>query len=215
MISFVEARVDEAPYALARPLEGGGRGLAQGMHAAMHVGVGMGLVVFHRAQNRQRTLRGGGAVEVDERLAVDGAGEDREVTSHALRIVRRQRLCKLYVGGHHRSSLRVSSRSWPATCSSICRRSAGTVDLRDHVLEERPLEQALRRVACQAARQQIEQHVLIELAGRSAVAAAHLIGVDLQLRPQVDLRFRTGEQSAQRLLRIGAWRAFSAPRSCR
>src|SRR5947208_13392473 len=47
---------------------------------------------------------------------------------------------------------------------------------------------------------------IFELAGGGAVAAAHLVGVDLELRAHVDFRFRTCEQSAQRLARVGAAR---------
>ena len=45
------ARIDEAPHALARALEGGRRRLAQRVHAAMHVGVRVRLVVLDRARS--------------------------------------------------------------------------------------------------------------------------------------------------------------------
>ena len=107
------------------------------------------------------------------------------------------------VGGHYNSSFRVSSSSAPARASSIWRRSSGTSMRRDRVLEERPLEQALRGIAVKSAREQVEQHLLVELAGGGAVAAAHLVGVDLQLRAHVDLRLWSCQQPAQRLLRVG------------
>ena len=78
------ARVDEAAHALARRLEGVGGGLAERVHAAVHVGVRVRLVVLDGAQHRQRPLRGGGAVEVHERVPVDLAariGKSRRTRS--------------------------------------------------------------------------------------------------------------------------------------
>ncbi len=50
----------------------------------------VGLVgLVHRLQHLARLLRAGGAVEVDERLAVDPLLQDREVRAHALDVERR------------------------------------------------------------------------------------------------------------------------------
>ena len=95
------------------------------------------------------------------------------------------------VRGHYSNSLqgRRPAGRRPGCCS-ICCRSCRHLDAREHIGEERPLQQALRRVALDPARQQVEQHVVVELAGGGAVAAAHVVGVDLKLRAQVDLRAR-------------------------
>ncbi len=60
-----------------------------------------------------------------------------------------------------------------------------------------------------AAGQQIEQHRLIQFAGRRAVTAAHLIGVDFQLRPQIDFRIAACYQAFERLRRIGVLSAVA------
>ena len=56
------------------------------MHAPVDVGVvalvDRGLGLDHRA----RLLRRGGVVEVDERLAVDGLAQDREIPAHPLHV---------------------------------------------------------------------------------------------------------------------------------
>ena len=63
---------------LARAFEGVGGRLAQRVHAAVHVGVQLRLVVLDGVEHRARALRGGGAVEVDQRLAVHSLREERE-----------------------------------------------------------------------------------------------------------------------------------------
>src|SRR5205814_3868607 len=60
------AGVDEAPHALAGPLVGGRGRLAERMHAAMHIGVRMCLVLLDRAQHRARALCGCRAVRSEE-----------------------------------------------------------------------------------------------------------------------------------------------------
>src|SRR6202165_5605926 len=74
--------VDEGGHPLTCRLVGGRRLLADGVDAAMRVGVVAAVVVVHDVDHGRRLLRGGGAVEVDQRLAVDSAAENREVGSH-------------------------------------------------------------------------------------------------------------------------------------
>src|SRR2546423_14288623 len=85
------AGIDETPYALARALVRGGSRLTERMHAAMYVGVRVGLVVLDRAQHRQRALRGCGAVQIHQRTPVHHGVEDRKVATHALGVERRRR----------------------------------------------------------------------------------------------------------------------------
>ena len=62
----------------------------------------------------------------------------------------------------------------------------GHINLRDHIFQEGPLQQAQGRLAIQSAGQHVKQHVVVELAGGGAVAAAHIIRVDLELRRQIE-----------------------------
>jgi hypothetical protein len=74
-------RADEAGDGVAGRLVAVGRLLAQRVHAAVHVAV----VLLHEAplgvEHLRRLVRGRGVVEVDERVAVDLAGQHREVGS--------------------------------------------------------------------------------------------------------------------------------------
>ena len=76
------ARIDEPHQPVARPLIQRRRLLAQGMHAAMNVGVVMAFVVIDRIDDRIRTLRGGAVVQVSERFAVHHAGQHRKFAAH-------------------------------------------------------------------------------------------------------------------------------------
>jgi hypothetical protein len=120
------AGIDEAAHTLARTLERGRRRLAQGMHAAVHVGVRVHLVVVHRADHLQRALRGGGAVQVHQGMPVHAGAEDGKVAPHALDVERGQGGSAGGVRGHYSNSLRVASCRTPARFSSIWRRSSGT-----------------------------------------------------------------------------------------
>ena len=71
--------VDEARDLGARGLERGGGLLRDRVHAAVHVGVVLAVVAVHRVEHRERLLRRGRGVEVDEALAVHLPLQDREV----------------------------------------------------------------------------------------------------------------------------------------
>ena len=58
--------------------------LAQLMHRARHVGVVLAIVRVHRRDHRLRLLAGVGTVEIDQRLAVYRARQQREVRADAL-----------------------------------------------------------------------------------------------------------------------------------
>src|SRR5580700_4854780 len=96
------------------------------MHAAVHVRVRTGLVVLDRAHHSQGHLSGGRAVEIDERLVVNGACEKRKIAPHALGIEHGS--ADITGGGRHQiNSFKASdSRIWPARLCSIWRRSSGT-----------------------------------------------------------------------------------------
>src|SRR5689334_12116208 len=64
------ACVQKPAHALARSFERCGGILAQGVYAAMHIGVQLSLVVIHRRDDLDRPLRGCRVVEVRERVAM-------------------------------------------------------------------------------------------------------------------------------------------------
>src|SRR5205085_11558216 len=74
------------PGLLARALVGGGRTLAQVVHAAMYVRVLFAQVLAPSLDDDARDLRRGGVVEVDERLAVHGLPQNRKIFAEALNV---------------------------------------------------------------------------------------------------------------------------------
>ena len=66
-------------------------------------------------------------------------------------------------------------------------REGGMVHAREHGTGERPGEGTARLGLGEPARAEVEQRRLIELPRRGAVAALHVVGVDLELRLGVDL----------------------------
>ena len=67
-----------APFVLGR------RFLAERMHPAVDVGVGVLVVVRQRVDHLPRFLRGRRVVQIDERHPVDAALQDREVGANGL-----------------------------------------------------------------------------------------------------------------------------------
>ncbi len=51
-------------------------------------GIFVAVCLAHRIDDGLRLLRGGGVVEIDERLAIDLAGEDREIRPDLLDVSR-------------------------------------------------------------------------------------------------------------------------------
>ena len=122
------ACVDEAPDALPRSLVSLGCGLAESVHTPVNVRVRVGLVVFNRSQYAQRSLRRGGAIKIDERPAIDGALQDREVLTHAFDVEGLRGIRQFRCGRRHYNNSFSASASCicPARLRSICRRSSGT-----------------------------------------------------------------------------------------
>ena len=98
---------------------------------------------------------------------------------------RRDQLLR-FRGAAPRGSIRDTASSMNAHCSSAC--AVGAFD---------------------AARQQVEQHLLVELAGGRAVLGAHAVGVDLELRPRGGLGAAAREQRLQRLVGVGVVRVLA------
>ena len=61
--------------------------LGEEMHATVYVGVGVVVFVGDGFDHRAGFLRGGAVVQVDQRLAVDGAAEDGEVGAYLVDVV--------------------------------------------------------------------------------------------------------------------------------
>ena len=80
------ARVDEARQAISRALVQGRGFLAQGVHAAMNIGVVMPFVVIHCIDHALRALRRGAVVQVGQRLAMNHAAQDRKLPPSGLDI---------------------------------------------------------------------------------------------------------------------------------
>ena len=76
--------IDERAHLLARRLIGFRCGIGQIMQAAMHIGIFVGIGVCHRVNNGLRLLRRGAVVEIDQRLAIHFARENREVGADGL-----------------------------------------------------------------------------------------------------------------------------------
>ena len=76
----------------ARLLVSGRRALAQLVNAAVDIGAIHLVKLTDGIDHRERFLRGGGAIEIDQRLAVDCLLEDREVLANPLHVERRRNL---------------------------------------------------------------------------------------------------------------------------
>ena len=74
-------RMEEPAHGLARVLVGFGRTGGEIMHPAVHVGVVFGRKRMHRIKHRGRLLGRRGAVQVNQRLAVDGARENGKLAA--------------------------------------------------------------------------------------------------------------------------------------
>ena len=91
MISSTLGGIEEAAHRLARVLVAGGGGVGEEVQPAMHVGVFHLVGVVDGVEHRARLLRRGAVVEIDQRLAVDLAEQDREVGADAPRRRRERR----------------------------------------------------------------------------------------------------------------------------
>ncbi len=95
---LVDARgIEEAAHDLARVLEALRRGVREIVQAAVNVGVFEAIGVVHGLDHRQRLLGGGAVVEIDQRLAVDLAEQDREIGPELLDVVIVRRLVARFV----------------------------------------------------------------------------------------------------------------------
>ena len=75
-----------ADFGLAGGLVEVGGLLREVVHAAMHVGIGVEVLVAHGVEHAKGLLGRGGVVEVDKRAAIDGAREDGEIGADFIKI---------------------------------------------------------------------------------------------------------------------------------
>ena len=84
---FLAPGIEEGRHFLARALVSLGCLVGEIMQAAMHVGVLRGVGLLQAVEHRLRLLRRSGVVEINERLAVNLRGEDREIRADAVDVV--------------------------------------------------------------------------------------------------------------------------------
>ena len=186
-ISRGRARAEEALHLAARALEGRRRALAQLVHAAVDVGVVVLVVARHGVDHRAGLLGGGGVVEVDERPAVDPLGQDREVRAQAFTSSGDRGLA-----GGAGTALMAASRA-RARAVVECRRAPLPRSWAGPIAQHRSGESADEDggpAPRDAARAQVEERPRSSWPDRGAVAALHVVGVDLELGLGVDLRVR-------------------------
>ena len=94
--------------------------------------------------------------------------------------------------------------AWPAAASAS--RTRLVLDLVDGLADEALDQQRARLVRRNAARAHVEQQVLVELGRGRAVAADHVVGVDLELGLGIELGVRRQHEHLRHLLAVGLLR---------
>ena len=80
---FSRGGIDKLRNAFARAFVGGGGAVAQFVDAAVHVGVVVLIIALNGLEHGARFLRGGGVVEVYQRMPVNLLSQRREIISDA------------------------------------------------------------------------------------------------------------------------------------
>ena len=208
----VGARIEEAAHALARLLEIGGREVAQIMQPAMHIGVFLAIGALDGVEHELRLLRRGAVVEIDERSCrCTFAREDGEVGADRLhvegRLDRSEILCRRCEHGHRPL---LHSTLTPSQSAEACGKRVAQRLVLDALerLADKGLDQQRAGLRLRdAARLEIEQKILVDLAGGRAVAADHVVGEDLKLGLGIELGRLGQEQRSGHLLAVGLLRA--------
>ena len=84
---FAASRIEEAAHRVAGLLVELGGLLRQVVHATVHIGIDVQILVAHGIEHTQRLLRGCRIVEIDQRPAIDLAREYREVVPYLVNVV--------------------------------------------------------------------------------------------------------------------------------
>src|ERR1700676_3041808 len=118
-------RVDEFDQPVARALVKSSRLLAQGMDAAMYVGVMVTFVVIDGVNHGGRTLCRGAVVQIGQRLAAHHARQYRKLPPHGVHVESLGPVSECYV--LHRNFRRVcESGNWEINALSIAARAEAT-----------------------------------------------------------------------------------------
>ena len=173
------------------------------VHAAVDVGV---VVAQHAGRassiTRLRLLRAGGRIQKDQRAAVDHLVEAGEVRAHRAR--RRGRRGRGAASVVHASSSELRAARQPAhQLAPGLGGDRGIGEALQHLVGEREGQHAARRGRVEAARAQVEQLALVELARGRAMRAFHVVGEDLELGLGVDLDVGRQQQIVVGLIGVG------------
>ena len=203
--------VDERADLLARLLVGVGRLDRERVHAAVDVRVGPSVDVGDRLDDGLRLLRRRRVVEIDERLAVNRAREDREVAADRLDVEGRAAplggLATREDGAHAaRPGSRPLARAAADRVAPPRRAERRDADPRGDVAREGVDQEVPGLRLADPARAQVEQRGVVELPDRRAVPALDVVGEDLERRRRVDERLLREEQVLVRLHRVGLLR---------
>src|SRR5207244_4356283 len=144
--------------------------------------VQLGVVMRDRVEHRLRLLRRRRVVEIDERLAADGALENREVGPDARDVEDGRR------DERHRLSTSARSRASCANSSVSSAWRSGSIWTRSRIWPANAWMSMSRASANVSPRAQIEDRVFVELSDRRPVRALHVVGKNLELRLRVDRR---------------------------
>ena len=110
---FLASGVEKRADLVARALIGLGRRVGEVMQAAMDVGIFGSIGVIEAVENGSGFLRGGGVVEIDQRLAVNRQREDRKILADAGDVVG----AVVHCGMHVTSSLPSQAATWSINAS--------------------------------------------------------------------------------------------------
>ena len=165
------------------------------MHAAVDVPVGPSVHVGHRLDDGLRLLSRRRVVKVDERVAVNLAGEDREAVAGASTSRGGRSPWRARDSGGRCSWARAPDRfgvapGQPQTELRFHERAERRdADPRGDVAREGVDQELAGLRFSDPARAQVEHRGVVELPDRRAVPALDVVGEDLQRRLRVDQRF--------------------------
>ena len=156
----------------------------------MHVGIFRRIGLLDAVEHGLGLLRRRRVVEINQRLAIDLHGEDREILADAVDVIGAVAHRRM-----HRQLPR--ARSQATTCSISASRKPACSMPSIASPTKACTSSASASIFGNAARHQIELEVLVERARGGAVAALHVVGKNLELRLVVGLGL-VGQQQRPR-----------------
>ena len=185
-------RVDEFGELLAGAFVLARGALGEGVDAAMDVRVVALVIIVQRLDDDARLLRGGGVVEINQRLAVDLLPQDRKVVTDFFQFNRIENFDHCL-----RTTL-----SWISLANSFCTASTwirANTGSRNASIKTSRASSVVRSAAAQ-----VKELLFFELADRRAVGAAELVRFDFQNRAGVAADFLAQHEIAIGLVGVGA-----------